>query len=142
MARMQDVGGARVVLADLDEIALLRSHIGKRQWDVVRETDYILDPAQSGYRGVHLIVRKNSRLVEIQLRTKTMHDWADTVERLGRNHGIEFKSGQGPQNILDFLSVVADMNNASEMEHEVSPETLKKYHQLIQELGIEGGRDG
>jgi len=44
--------------------------------------DYISDPRRSGYRGVHVIVGYDGRQIEVQLRTRVMHDWAIAVERL------------------------------------------------------------
>lgn len=91
LARMQDIGGCRAVLASLDELRRVESRLKKNR-PPVGYADYIIKPRSSGYRGVHLIVRYDDyngsqRSIEVQLRTRVMHGWAITVERLSGRIG-------------------------------------------------------
>lgn len=51
-----------------------------KQWPEAEVTDYIKDPKSSGYRAVHVIERRDGRLIEIQLRTQRQDQWAVAVE--------------------------------------------------------------
>lgn len=81
LSRMQDIGGCRVVFESVDDLRRVEKLI-KRTWgtELHHEKDYINEPRESGYRGVHLIVIRDGKLIEIQLRTLVMHEWAELVE--------------------------------------------------------------
>lgn len=69
LARMEDVGGCRAVLpGGRREIDAVLKRI-RRNWVVKRERDYIVRPKPTGYRGVHVVIERDGRRVEIQLRT-------------------------------------------------------------------------
>lgn len=122
LARMQDIGGCRAVLASLDELRVVERRLRKNR-PPARVSDYILAPRTSGYRALHLVVMyedrdRMERAVEVQLRTQVMHDWAFSIEQLGGRIGDELKSGIGPAPVLDFLRAVAEamaMEEAGEM---------------------------
>jgi ppGpp synthetase/RelA/SpoT-type nucleotidyltranferase len=40
-----------------------------RSWTINRERDYIAEPKSSGYRALHLIVKRGGYPIEVQLRT-------------------------------------------------------------------------
>jgi ppGpp synthetase/RelA/SpoT-type nucleotidyltranferase len=57
----------------------------------LRASDYIAVPRASGYRAVHVVVSYPdedgvARAIEGPLRTRIMHEWAVSVERLGGAH--------------------------------------------------------
>lgn len=70
LSRMRDIGGCRVVLAhdDLSDLYRLRDWAGTK-WEECRGIDYIQKPRRFGYRAIHLIVKQDGFLIEIQLRT-------------------------------------------------------------------------
>jgi hypothetical protein len=106
---MQDIGGCRIILPTLDAVETVRRHIHSRWSDeVVRENDYIQDPKPSGYRAIHIIVTRDDRLVELQLRTERQHRWADLVEAMSRRIGAELKWGEDPTAIGAALRIFAD----------------------------------
>ena len=96
LARMQDIGGCRAILRNGDEVRRVLRRI-RRNWRPPdnRIKDYIATPAASGYRGIHVNVERDSRLIEVQLRTPIQHEWAIAVERMGARHGFDLKSGWG-----------------------------------------------
>lgn len=63
LTQMQDIGGCRVVLDSLDEVAALRDADSRSQAEhiFVEYCDYIARPKLSGYRGVHLVYKCNSK---------------------------------------------------------------------------------
>ena len=56
-AHIQDMAGVRVICNYLDDIYYLRGLLTRTEsFHVIRETDYIKEPKDSGYRSLHLIV--------------------------------------------------------------------------------------
>lgn len=117
LARMQDIGGCRAVLAHTDEVYRVLHRITRRG-RVRRTVDYIALPAASGYRSLHVIVGYDDRAIEIQLRTIVQHEWAVFVERLGGQLDTDLKSGRGPREVLDFLAVAS---HAMALEEQGAP---------------------
>lgn len=108
LVKMQDIGGVRAVLDDVDQVRRVEARIKKNR-PVVGFSDYIAEPRQSGYRGVHVIVEygPEARSIEIQLRTRVMHEWAITVERLGGALGENFKQ-DGDTPVQRFMAAVSE----------------------------------
>jgi ppGpp synthetase/RelA/SpoT-type nucleotidyltranferase len=108
---MQDIGGCRSVLASIAEVRAVEQRL-RRNREPRKVYDYIAAPRPSGYRAVHVVVTYEdgnhvSRPIEVQLRTKTMHEWAIAVERLSGRLGQEFKSDRGPREVLDLLAAIS-----------------------------------
>ena len=79
LSQMEDIGGCRAVLNDAQDVYNVARRI-QRYWPDTRLVDHIATPKPSGYRGLHLIARRDGRLVEVQLRTGLQHVWAQAVE--------------------------------------------------------------
>ena len=119
--QMDDIGGIRAIVSNIAELQNLRklytdgSH--RLLHALQREDDYIASPKSSGYRGVHLVFRYqtkkedkagyNGLRIEMQLRTQLQHTWATAVETFEAFMGEKFKSSQGAQEWLDFFALVA-----------------------------------
>ncbi len=88
---MNDIAGVRVICPFIEDIYTI-SECLLAQDDIVliKKKDYILNPKENGYRGLHLIVEvpiflqneKKLMKVEIQLRTIAMDFWASLEHRL------------------------------------------------------------
>ena len=88
LAQMQDIGGCRVVVPTLADLEAVRARIQK-WWSgaIEDEYDYVKEPKVSGYRAVHVVVKREDHLVEIQLRTRRQHRWAASVEFVEQRQG-------------------------------------------------------
>lgn len=117
LSTMQDIAGLRVVLSENKDVfdlagSLKNSRSKHKQIDYF---DYINHPKNSGYRSIHIIFEyvneqsedSNGLKVEIQVRSNLQHIWATSVETLGTFMKTSLKSSQGPQEILDFFSLVS-----------------------------------
>lgn len=117
LARMEDIGGLRAIVSDLDGVRRLYEDYQHAHFKHVlfKEHDYIREPKCSGYRSVHLVFQyRNDRneetreynglLVEVQLRTQLQHAWAAAVETMGIILNSSLKSSEGSQKWLDFFS--------------------------------------
>ena len=107
LTSMQDVAGARALLPDVAAVDRIRERIDRAGWDVVRVDDYNIAPKSSGYRALHLVVRRDATMVEIQLRTDWQQEWARTVERLDARYGLALKDENGPEALLRYLERMA-----------------------------------
>lgn len=113
MSQMQDLGGCRAVVENLEHVYALRDQYLKSRSLHRRasEDDYIKNPRPSGYRGLHLVYQFESRahpeynhmLIEVQLRTVTQHAWATAVETVGAVIGQALKASQGEKDWLDYF---------------------------------------
>ena len=115
LSRMQDIGGCRAILPTIPDIRAVQERLARpsRARELVAVSDYIEDPRDSGYRGVHLIMLYRGRIVEIQLRTPVMHEWAATVERLTDRYGEDYKGAWHPV-VGPFLAVVSEAMSIEE----------------------------
>lgn len=56
-----------------------------------------------GYRAVHVVSTLEGRAVEVQVRTKWQHFWAEGSEKLADTLGSGIKYGVGPADVLQVL---------------------------------------
>jgi hypothetical protein len=104
---MGDIGGCRAVLPSRDKVDGVLRRI-RKNWDLHgRVRDYRDQPAGSGYRAIHVMVIRNGRLIEIQLRDPREHEWALAVERTGARLGIGLKEGEGPDDLKEYFRLVS-----------------------------------
>ncbi|MHB8498452.1 MAG: RelA/SpoT domain-containing protein [Acidimicrobiales bacterium] len=132
LSTMQDIGGCRAVLASIDEIRRVERRLKKNR-PPVRVSDYITAPRDSGYRGVHVTVDYDNRMIEVQLRTRVMHEWAITVERLSGRLGEDLKGGSGPQQVRDLLEAISEamaIEEAGNVVGQVLSERVRELREL------------
>ncbi len=89
--KITDFAGVRVICNYIDDIYTVEGSL-LRQDDIklIRRTDYIKEPKESGYRSLHLVVevpiflsdRTYHMPVEIQIRTIAMDTWASLEHKL------------------------------------------------------------
>lgn len=108
VTQMQDVGGVRAVLPSLRHVYVVRRRL-LRSWTVIRERDYIETPKGSGYRALHLIVRRAGYPIEVQLRTIGQDIWANTVEQTGRDLGVDLKTGISDERLEPLFLTLAEL---------------------------------
>lgn len=117
LTQMQDIGGCRAVVPTISDVYALREQFrrSRSKNELVAEDDYIVNPKSSGYRGIHLIYRFQSKakpefnklLLEVQLRTEAQHAWATAVETVGAVVGQALKSSQGETAWLSFFRIAS-----------------------------------
>ncbi len=108
VTQMQDIGGVRAMLPTQRHVYLVRRRLLK-SWTIVRERDYIAEPKSSGYRALHLIVRRMDYTIEVQLRTIGQDIWANTVEETGRQFGVDLKFGAGDESFHSLFLTMAEL---------------------------------
>jgi len=113
LTQMQDIGGCRAVMKSPMMVDSALDRIRSRaapHYEVDRVSDY-RDEGRTGtgYRGLHLVLVKNERSIEVQLRTNRQHAWAEGVERIGTLLDCDLKWGKGPAEAVDFFELASHL---------------------------------
>lgn len=153
LARMQDIGGLRAIVENLQQVRKLESlyREGKLTHTLDAVDDYISKPKPSGYRSLHLIYKYNNTKnesyngysIEIQIRTKLQHAWATAVETIGSFLEQALKASEGSKEWLEYFKYVsaafaiAEKSSVlKEMEHLTEYEILRKCVVLEKRLDV------
>lgn len=117
LSRMQDIGGLRAVVSNLPQLRKIHVNYKNTKFThtLVSEYDYVAEPKTSGYRSIHLVYKYKLRKpspydglqIELQLRTKLQHAWATAVETVGTFLEHSLKSSEGPDEWLNFFSLIS-----------------------------------
>lgn len=119
LSRMQDVGGCRAVVDDVEDVWSIHKayQASSIRHELEDEDDYITSPPYTGYRSLHLIYRYKATSpakacydgmrIEIQLRSQMQHAWATAVETVDIFNGDTLKAGTGDPEWTQFFRVAA-----------------------------------
>jgi putative GTP pyrophosphokinase len=141
LARLEDVGGVRAILkdgvassrvVDGSELDRVRRRV-ERNWgsNIRRQRDYIQEPKAIGYRAVHLVVVRDGRAIEIQLRTRGQQQWADAAEAADARHGlrgVNLKDSEGPQEMLEYFGAAGEVIYRREYGIPISFELTRRFN--------------
>ncbi len=132
--RMQDLAGYRIVVDtndDVDEVVADVTGRAKPHYEVRDTDDYrATGRAHTGYRAVHLILQREGRLVELQVRSRRQHGWAEAVERAANRTGFPLKDGDGPTEVVGYFRVASDVLAALDAGNEPTPDQVRELRAL------------
>jgi putative GTP pyrophosphokinase len=107
LSQIQDIAGCRLVVPDILEqsrvIGLLAGLFTNTATVDRREKP------SHGYRAVHVIVRIEEKLVEVQVRSSLQHVWAELSEKLSDLVDPRIKYGGGDEWFVRFLQNTSNM---------------------------------
>lgn len=124
LARMDDVAGCRLIFKRQKDLYAFREDFHKARFNHKRRNDldkydYIKNPKETGYRGVHDIYeydvnsdvgKKLAGLnLEIQYRTLVQHAWATAVEVIGFITESQPKFQQGDKRYEDAMALASEI---------------------------------
>lgn len=151
LSQMQDLGGCRAILNSIEDVNRLydsyrsvnASQYIRRQDN--RYFDYLSDPKEDGYRGIHVVCRFSAyrntynpwdgQRIEIQIRTKLQHAFATAVETVTTFSSSPLKFGAGPKDWRRFFSLVGSAFAFQERTALV-PKTPTNYEALVGEIRL------
>jgi len=128
LAKMQDIAGCRAVLNSIDEERRVQARLVAHR-PPISVSDYVATPRSSGYRGVHVIVEYDGRPVEVQLRTRVMHEWAITVERVSARIAVNLK-GDGEHAVQQLLQAASEAMAIEERGGTVGGSLMERMEEL------------
>lgn len=145
LGKMQDLAGARVILSNIKDVEVVSNYlknkvykqVGKNNFLLIREKDYIKDPKIDGYRSIHQVFRyqgkNNSELkdyeIELQIRTILQHQWATSVEIIDSIKQQSLKSGGGDNHYKKFFKLSSKLIEYIELKKD-----LKDISKNIEEI--------
>ena len=112
--RMQDIGGCRIILSSIRIVNQVKRALRDECKVQFRVKDYLKNPKDDGYRGVHLIgkfpgKRPNEKFeIEIQLRSKIQHAWATAVEIVDLFTNQKLKANSGKPEWQQFFALTSE----------------------------------
>lgn len=115
LSQLQDIGGARIIVdqnKDVDEVvSFLRGRFKDNpEIQLLRETDYRGEGREdSGYRAYHMILESGQCKLELQIRSKIQHYWAETIERTSVVYGHFLKELEGDPIVIDYFKTLSDL---------------------------------
>jgi len=133
LSQLQDIGGVRVIFEENSHIdgftSFMKNKITKGHFFVIeRETDYREHGRDdSGYRALHFIISRKNVKIELQLRSRIQHNWAERIERTSVIYGYYLKELQGDSRVLEYFKLLS--NIFYEIENKRNPSS-----NLIDEL--------
>jgi ppGpp synthetase/RelA/SpoT-type nucleotidyltranferase len=135
---MEDIGGCRVVVPGLEDLRAVQARI-ERTWGAatIRTRDYIAMPKSTGYRAVHIVVRREGLPIEVQLRTEVQQRWAKAVEAAETRTRTLLKDGHGDAELLELFRLLAEAFAFID-RGETVPEPLR----IAVEQSVDAGRVG
>jgi hypothetical protein len=122
LSQMQDLGGCRAIVSSPTEVRRLFEMYRRHNPSLfpsegsLKCYDYISEPKEDGYRGIHVVGRYAARVgtnapwngqrIEIQLRSQLQHAFATAVETVTTFTREPLKFGAGPEEWRRFFSLV------------------------------------
>ncbi|HEY8372654.1 MAG TPA: RelA/SpoT domain-containing protein [Pseudonocardiaceae bacterium] len=134
--RMGDIAGCRAVLPTLDDVRKVQQRLecAARKLTIRKVRDYVEEPQSSGYRAVHLETVRDDRCVEIQLRTRLQHQWAEHVEELEAHLRCGLKDDQGDEDVLAYLRVLGNTFACLDQGREVTSAQRAELNEAVRRL--------
>ncbi len=127
LTQLQDIGGNRVIVDTNSDVEALRRFLldrikGDSTINLFRETDYrVKGRDDTGYRALHMILSHNDLKIELQLRSRAQHHWAESIERTSVIYGYHLKENEGDPIVLDYFKCLSNVFYELECGREPSP---------------------
>lgn len=146
LSQLQDIGGCRIIVDNNKAtdmvIALVKKKVQRSKFFLIKHiTDY-RDRGRdiTGYRAVHIIIERDRKTLEIQIRTRMQHYWAESVERASIIYRKNLKETEGDKEVISYFKLSSDVFYNLEHSYSISPEkrialemARKKAEKIIRE---------
>ena len=106
LSQITDLAGARIVVADRAEQRAIVARL--QQIYEVQDTDDKSESPKSGYRAVHLDIRYQDRLLEIQVQTRNQRRWQQVSEEAA-GYDVTIKYGGGNPDVSRALLALSEL---------------------------------
>jgi ppGpp synthetase/RelA/SpoT-type nucleotidyltranferase len=115
LTQLQDIGGCRIIVEhneNVDKlIAFIKDNVIKSaSFAVKRVTDYREKGRdETGYRSAHLLLERDGRSLELQVRSRIQHYWAESIERTSVIYGQHLKEQEGDPAVIAYFKQLSDV---------------------------------
>lgn len=130
LTQLQDIGGCRIIVENnclIDQIIeFLKGKISETGTLKINHiTDYREQGRDiTGYRSVHLLLERSGKKLELQLRSRIQHYWAESIERTSVIYGYHLKESDGDPKVISYFQKLSDA--FYEIESGRSPSTRSR----------------
>lgn len=114
LSQVQDIAGCRLIVSDMKKQVQI-VHSLQQLFPEAIIVDRLKNPSH-GYRAVHVIVRRKSRVVETQVRTSLQHLWAECSEKVADVFDPLIKYGGGDPEIVGLHLKLSDVIAHTEVQ--------------------------
>lgn len=128
LTQLQDIGGLRIIVQDDRAVNALNKFLDAHfdnsgQFKVLRTTDYReRGRDRTGYRAVHKIITNGEIHLELQIRSRIQHYWAENIEKTSILYGKHLKEEQGSPVVLEYFRRLSDIFYEVENKKHPSPD--------------------
>ena len=122
LSQLQDIGGLRIIVPQNKDVDNIYEFLKKRLKYDIRATDYRENGRENtGYRALHIIINTDKRCVELQIRSKFQHYWAEGVERTSVIYGYDLKSEEGDTDVFNYFKELSNIFYQIDKGNEPAP---------------------
>ncbi|MDF7809396.1 hypothetical protein P4E94_18275 [Pontiellaceae bacterium B12219] len=86
------------------------------------KSDRLLGRDDTGYRALHMILSVSGVKIELQLRSRAQHYWAESIERTSVIYGHHLKENDGDPRIIDYYKSLSYVFFEFECRREPTPQ--------------------
>lgn len=128
LTQLQDIGGCRIIVernTDVDELLTFINEKVKSQKNISidRITDYRpRGRDDTGYRALHVLLSRAGYKLELQIRSRIQHYWAESIERTSVIYGYHLKEGEGDPSAINYFKSLSNAFYEIESGREPSPQ--------------------
>lgn len=115
LTQLQDIGGCRIIVnsnKDVNDLVLFVEGKISSQSNLkkLRLTDYREKGRDvTGYRSVHMMIEADKRVLELQIRSRIQHYWAESIERTSVIYGRHLKEQDGDPEVISYFKELSDV---------------------------------
>lgn len=107
LSQIQDIAGCRLITPNrITQNSILESL--KKLFPFTSVIDRRNKPSY-GYRAVHVIIKIDNKIIEVQIRTTLQHSWAEVSEKLSDKFDPSIKYGGGSQDLQAALLNISNL---------------------------------
>jgi len=115
LTQLQDIGGARIIVENNQDVEKLYQYLvdkihKQKKIKILRVADYREKGRDiTGYRALHLIFTRNKCNLELQIRSRIQHYWAESIERTSVIYGYPLKEQKGDPSVINYFQRLSDI---------------------------------
>lgn len=115
LTQLQDIGGLRIIVEQNHDVDGLVEYLKQKVTEqtsisIKRIVDYREKGRDdSGYRATHIILERDSVCLELQIRSRIQHYWAELIERTSVIYGHVLKELEGHTNVITYFKNLSNV---------------------------------
>lgn len=143
LSQLQDIGGIRIIVDNNNDVKKLHSFLIKHieeqsKFKIYNTNDYREQGRDdSGYRALHIILKRDNLYLELQIRSRVQHYWAESIERTSVIYGFHLKEQEGDIHVLQYFKLLSDIFYEIEARRNPTPSQKIELDKLrLMAIGI------